>query len=153
MKFFIMTIIYTVFFVSAGFSDDASNPVKSEQKILPVFSLNNAFLTELASRDPMKRDLFLSSKLNVLIEGTVNVMSVEEKAMFKRKYRITGNFIAGSITLVCHIYSDNQDYSVLLAEGQKINFKGQLVVITPLSSRRDSYILDIILEDGAAVVE
>ena len=153
MKFFIMTIIYTIFFVSAGFSADVPNSVKTEQKIITVFSLNNTFLADLASRDPIKRDLFLASKLNTMIEGTVTVARVEEKTMFKRKFCITGNFSFSSISLVCHIHSDNQDYSVLLADGQKISFKGQLVVITPLGSKRDSYILDIILEDGAAVVD
>jgi hypothetical protein len=153
MKFFIMTIVCMTILATSGYTADIPNSGKPVQKSIPVFSVNNAFLSDLASRDPMRRDIFLSSKLNTMIEGTVNVLHVEEKAMFKRKYRITGNFSFNSVSLVCHIYSDNQDYSVLLSEGEKISFKGQLVMITPLGSKRDSYILDIILEDGAAVVE
>jgi hypothetical protein len=153
MKFFIVIIFCMTFFAADVYSADAPDSGKTAQKSIQIFSLNNSFLSELATRDPMKRDQFLFSKLNTMIEGTLTVARVEEKSMFKRKYRITGNFGFSSGSLICHIYSENQDYLLLLSEGQKISFKGQLVMVTPLGSKRDSYILDIILEDGAAVVE
>ena len=123
-------------------------------KGMDLFSVTDRVIDACLSSDLISRDEFWKSKLNTLLEGKGTVVSVEEKTQFRRKYRIT--LTSGSeakLGLVYYIYTDNEEYSKLLAPGTLFGFKGQFVMFTPLNSKRNLYLLDIILEDGAALVE
>ena len=123
-------------------------------KSMDIFSVTDRVIDACASYDLISRDEFWKSKLNTLLEGKGTVVSVEEKTQFRRKYRIT--LTSGSeakLGLVYYIYTDKEDYMNLLAPGSQFGFRGQFVMFTPLNSKRNLYLLDIILEDGAALVE
>ena len=123
-------------------------------KAMDIFSVTDRVIDACVAYDLVSRDEFWKAKLNTLLEGKGTVVSVEEKTQFRRKYRIT--LTSGSeakLGLVYYIYTDKEDYMNLLAPGSQFGFKGQFVMFTPLNSKRNLYLLDIILEDGAALVE
>jgi hypothetical protein len=137
-------------------SAQSVKPVKKAATAEPVeiFSMNDRFLSELGSLELMKRDRFIAEKLNTIIEATGTVLTFEEHPQFRKKFRIVVTSGAGkSVTIIYNIYTENGDYAALLPEGQKFNFRGQYVMVTPVNSKRDLYIIDVILQDGAAVVE
>ena len=121
-------------------------------KAMEVFSVTDKVIDSCAKLDLISRDEFWKVKLNTLLEGKGKVVSVEERPQFRRKFRITltgGN----EISLVYYIYTDNEEYTKLLQPGTLFGFKGQFVMFTPLNSKRNLYLLDLLLEDGAALVE
>lgn len=118
------------------------------------FPVDADFIGRVGAADLFRRDMLLASRMGVLIESTATVKLVEEYTLFRKKYRIVAKMepYAG-VTIQYHIYTDNAEYLTFLSEGQKFSFKGQYVMMTPVNSRRDFYILDVILQEGAAVVE
>ena len=118
-------------------------------KAMDIFSVTDRGIDACAACDLVSRDEFWKAKLNTLLEGKGTVVSVEEKTQFRRKYRIT--LTSGSeakLGLVYYIYTDKEDYMNLLAPGSQFGFKGQFVMFTPLNSKRNLYLLDIILEES-----
>ncbi len=124
-------------------------PLAGEVKILGV-----EFYTALQNTDPVKRDFFLAENVNKIITGCGYVQSVENWDRYRRRYRIVINAKdIKNLNLIYYVFTDNRDYLKILKKNDLFEFRGQLVIYTPLNSRRDSYILDVILEDGAVIVE
>ncbi|HEY1405145.1 MAG TPA: hypothetical protein VF857_00910, partial [Spirochaetota bacterium] len=148
---FIAMIFLVPSFLHAADSGAVKKDTKLQKGVSPVeaFSFGDAFISQIGSTDLIKRDALIASKLNLLIESIAVVRSVEEHPQFRKKYRIVAQLppVSG-ITIQYHIYTENEEYLTLLAEGQKFAFKGQLVMLTPVNSRRDFYILDVILQEG-----
>lgn len=121
---------------------------------LESFPVDEAFVGRIAAADPFRRDQIIASRVGILIESTATVKLVEEYPLYKKKYRIVAKMEPSSgVTIQYHIYTDNAEYLTFLSEGQKFAFKGQFVMATPVSSKRDFYIFDVILQEGAAVIE
>jgi len=116
--------------------------------------LDRDFYAALAAREAVGRDFFLDENLNGIIHGKGYVDAMGESTRFHRKYRISiiSTMVTG-LNIVYYIHTDNASYMKLLKKKDLFEFKGQFVIYTPLSSRRDSYIFDIILEEGAVVLE
>lgn len=146
--------IFAAVFLSIGVFFPFAAGAQQAGKGMELFPITDRVIEACLSYDLISRDEFWKSKLNTLLEGKGTVVSVEEKTQFRRKYRIT--LKSGSeakLGLVYYIYTDNEEYSKLLAPGTQFGFKGQFVMFTPLNSKRNLYLLDLILEDGAALVE
>jgi hypothetical protein len=121
---------------------------------MEVFSVNDSVVNTCFSLDLINRDDFWKGKLNTMLESRGKVLAVEDKSQFRRKYRITVESRDDSrISLLYYIYTDNEDYKDHLQPGSVFGFKGQFVMFTPMNTKRNLYVLDIILEDGAAIVE
>jgi len=111
------------------------------------------FFLELRKTDPVRRDGFLDGRINTSITGRGEVQSVEPLARYHRKFRIMMAAVGvENPRIILYVFTDRSDYLKILNKGDLFEFRGQLTVYTPLNARRDSYILDIVLEDGAVVV-
>jgi len=116
--------------------------------------LGREFYSGLQNAEPIRRDQFLEANLNLVLSGKGYVQSIDSFPRYRRRFRITviGNQ-AENLNIIYYLFTDSEDYMKHVSKNDLFEFKGQFVIFTPLSSRRDSYIFDIILEDGAIVVE
>ncbi len=116
--------------------------------------LGGEFYAELQASQPIKRDYFLDARLNQVLEGKGKVVSVDSRGRYKRACRLTlSGQSAQAIAITYLVFTDRKEYLKMLKKDDVFEFKGQFVIYTPLNSARDAYIFDIILEDGALVVE
>jgi len=115
--------------------------------------LNSAFFSAFTKIEPIKRDLFLDKRLNSVLQGRGYVESVEADERYNMKYRIV---VKDSEALNLHIryniFTNNKEYRTLLKKSELFEFSGQFIIYTPLNSKKDSYIFDIILQRGSLVV-
>ncbi len=58
-----------------------------------------------------------------------------------------------NIRITYHVYIDSKHSISMLKEKEDMEFSGQLIAYTPTNSKRDAYILDILFEKGAMVLE
>ncbi len=127
----------------------------SKQKNKPgnIVLIDDKFYSNFRKTDPIKRDSYLDNLLNKIIHCKGYVVSVNEYNRYHRQFRIVVTQKSKNPDIKFYIFTDNDEYISLLKKGDPFEFKGQFVIYTPLNSKRDSYIFDIILEDGALVVE
>jgi len=153
----IFTAAFSLFIIMLQVSPYAQSGADAGKKNISgmgQFSVNDKVLNDFLRIDLIRRDDFWKGKLNTILETEASIVSVENKTQFRRKYRITA--VSGSenrILITYYIYTDNEEYIRILQPGEKFGFKGQFVMYTPLNTKRNAYVFDIILEDGAAVVE
>ncbi|TAL36570.1 MAG: hypothetical protein EPN93_07010 [Spirochaetes bacterium] len=116
--------------------------------------LGKEFYAGLQETQPIKRDYFLDARLNRIISGKGSVVAVETVSRYKRKYRLTlAGQGSGPVSITYLVFTDRDEYLKMLHKNDIFEFKGQFIIYTPLNSLRDSYIFDVVLEDGAIVVE
>ena len=143
----IILLTFTVFvFSSYASPEDKKNP--------SVIQLNQEFYANLLKSNALGRDKLLNNMNGLMVQGSGYVESVERVERYRRHFRISAiDSAAQDLNMRLYIFVDNEEYLTLLKKGDLFDFKGQFVVFTPLNSRRDSYILDIILEEGALSVK
>ncbi|MBN2402286.1 MAG: hypothetical protein JXN64_07780 [Spirochaetes bacterium] len=118
-----------------------------------VIQLNHEFYANLLKSKALNRDILLNGMQGAIVQGRGYVESVDKMERYRRHYRITAiDNEALELNIRLFIFADNEEYLTLLKNGDSFDFKGQFVIFTPLNSRRDSYIFDIILEEGALSV-
>jgi len=115
--------------------------------------LADEFYTRLQAAPPIRRDFFLDAHLNKHLSGRGRVISVDAAGRYKRRYRIVLAGLSASPKITFYLFVDGDDYRGLLSEGDLFEFKGQFAVYTPLNTRRDAYIFDVVMEEGAVVLE
>lgn len=152
-RFLTVLVLAVIQLLAAVGSDAQTGGKKAIGQKMEIFSVNKQVVNSCASLDLIGRDEFWKEKLNTLLESRGKVLSVEDRTQFRRRYRITVAGDDGAVSLVYYIYTDNEDYKKLLQPGTVFGFRGQFVMFTPLNSKRSLYLLDVILEDGAAVIE
>ena len=119
-----------------------------------VFVFNSANISNISKMNPIEKDKYILSLQKNIISAKVKIDSVNINTEYKKGYRIISLIQEkNQVIFIFHIYSDKKDYIDLLKKGDTFEFKGQLVLSTPLNTKRDKYILDVILEDGAIVLE
>ncbi|HSV97295.1 MAG TPA: hypothetical protein VLM75_10215 [Spirochaetota bacterium] len=139
--------VCAVLTISAGpYSDDLRS------QATPAL-LADEFYTRLQAAPVIRRDFFLDAHLNKIMVGRGRVIAVDTAGRYKRRYRIMLAGLAVSPKITFYVYADGDDYRTLLSAGDLFEFKGQFVVYTPVNSSRDAYIFDIVMEEGAVVVE
>ncbi|MBP7734683.1 MAG: hypothetical protein KA369_01795 [Spirochaetes bacterium] len=124
-----------------------------QQKALP---LDKKFFSEFQRTAPILRDDFLESRMNsiVLVRGLVT--SIQKTTRLKKKYRVILTDPEAerlNVKIVYHVYIDSAVSISMLSENRNLEFSGQLIAYTPINSKRDSYILDILFEKGAVIIE
>jgi hypothetical protein len=130
-------------------------PLYAENKksTIDTIILNSEFFSAFTKIEPIKRDLFLDERLNSVLQGRGYVELVEADERYNMKYRI---IVKDSEALNLHIryniYTNNEEYRTLLKKSELFEFSGQFIIYTPLNSKKDSYIFDIVLHRGSLVV-
>ncbi len=143
MMFVIILIVF--FAVSAGM-------VYSKSKV--DVKLDKSFFSELAKMNPVARQLRLESLRDKVILAKGFVESFEQYTRYRRKYRIVLIDDESEIINVrFYIYTDEKDFGEILQKGDIFEFTGQFVIETPINSKMDAFIFDVLLEDGALVVQ
>lgn len=136
-----------------GISMQASGGLSAKEgRIL----LDRSFYAEFRRLPRIQRDSFLEERLNAFVVARGRVTATAEKKLFGKRFRIVLNDPAAEalgIRIVYHLHADNRDTIEMIPEHGMLDFSGRLVAYTPTSSKRESYILDIIMEKGAVVIE
>lgn len=118
--------------------------------------LDKKFFAEFLRIPLILRDDFIESRMNTVVLARGLVTSIEKNIRLKKKYRV---ILADpeaermNIRIVYHVYIDSTITISMLQENKNLEFSGQLIAYTPISSRRDAYILDILFEKGAVIIE
>lgn len=119
-------------------------------------SFDRDFFSTFERTSAIQRDAMLEGCLNKIVMTTGTVESVVRLERFKKKFRVIlvvheNDKVAFRVRV--HLYSDQVDTIGRISSGDRFQFTGQLIAVTPVNSRRTAYILDMILEKGAILVE
>jgi hypothetical protein len=119
-------------------------------------ALDKTFFTELNNTPPVLRDTYLEGMLNSIVTGRGVILSSYTYQRLKKNYRLVltdREAARKSLKITYHIYVANPNTAAMLEKNALFEFTGQLIAYTPLNSKRDSYIFDILLEKGTVVFE
>ncbi len=116
--------------------------------------LDKSFFSDLANMNPVERQFRLEKLRDRVILARGFVESFEQDTRYRRKYRIVViDNESETINVRFYIYTDEKDFGEMLHKGDVFEFTGQFVIETPLNSKMDAFIFDVLLEDGALVVQ
>ncbi len=118
--------------------------------------LNAQFYGGLLRTPAILRDEYFKKKLNSVVLGRGMITSIMKAQRFKKNFRIDMiDHEAGrlNIRITYRLHVDSTHTISMLKEKEQLEFTGQLIGYTPMNSRRDAYILDILLEKGAMLIE
>jgi len=116
--------------------------------------LDKSFFSELANMNPVARQFRLEAMRDKVILARGFVESFEQDTRYRRKYRIVVIDNESEIINVrFYIYTNEKDFGEVLQKGDIFEFTGQFVIETPINSKMDAFIFDVLLEDGALVVQ
>ena len=115
--------------------------------------LDTQWYALLQNSDAIKRLQILDALKDKVVKAQGQVVKVEESNLLKKKYRIILSVSLPKVKMLYYCYTDKADYVDLLQPQDTFEFSGQFVVATPLNTKVDSIICDIILEDGAVVIK
>jgi len=94
--------------------------------------------------------------MNTIIQGRGQVRSIEKIQRYKKRFRVVLVDLEAeklNLKVLYYIYIDSKTSISMLNTEESMEFSGQLVAYTPVNSRRDGYIFDVIFEKGAMLVE
>jgi len=118
--------------------------------------LDGTFFKNFISKQLIQRDDFLDGLTNKIVIGRGQIVAVSANERYKKKYRViieSSDASAYNQKIIFFVFLENKDTVDLLTLGSKFEFKGQLMGYTPLGTKRNEYILDVILMDGSTVIE
>jgi hypothetical protein len=146
--------IIVIICLIAGLSVPAAS--EQEKAVQPSLVLDAQFYSGLMRTPPVLRDDFLKSRLNTVVLGRGLITSIVKTQRFKKNFRIDmidSGAERLSVRITYHVYIDSKNTISMLKEKEILEFTGQLIGYTPTNSKRDAYILDILLEKGAMLIE
>ncbi len=139
-----------ILFIIAAFMSMCIQSFSDEKKAEVI--LDNEFYTSLQNSDAIMRIRTFDMLKDVIVKGTGNVVKVEVADVLKKKFRIVLSLNLHGIQILYYCYTDQDEYFDLLQPDDLFEFSGQFVVATPLNVRFDTFIIDVLLEEGAVVV-
>ncbi len=145
----LVTVTSLVFFPAGLYPQQGAEKPNS----LP---LDKKFFTEFLRIPLIMRDDFIEKRMNTVVLARGVVASIEKNLSLKKKYRVILKDPEAerlNIRVTYHLYIDSTITISMLEENKNLEFSGQLIAYTPTSSRRDAYILDILFEKGAVIIE
>ncbi|OHD68503.1 MAG: hypothetical protein A2W19_14555 [Spirochaetes bacterium RBG_16_49_21] len=140
-------------FLMILFAFAASRSAEPEKNRL---QLDEKFFSELYRTPPVLRDSFLEHRLNSIVSGRGIIKSIDAYGRLKKNYRlvlIDEKASRSNCIITYHLYLADKDTVSILKKDELFEFTGQLIAYTPLNSKRDAYILDVILEKGIMILE
>lgn len=148
MKVYAFALLVVMAMVPAAALEDggADNRVILDKKFFSDFQRTPAVL----------RDGFLDERMNTIIQGRGQVRSIDKIQRYKKRFRVVLVDLEAeklNLKVLYYIYIDSKTSISMLKTEESMEFSGQLVAYTPVNSRRDGYIFDVIFEKGAMLVE
>ena len=121
-----------------------------------VIVFDSLFFKKLSIIHPLEKDTFFETLQNKIILGKGKILSVSLNKRYKKKYRIVIEASESSQfnnKIFFYVFLDNKNTTDILNLNTTFEFKGQLMGYTPLGTRRNEYILDIIFMEGSTLIE
>ncbi len=118
--------------------------------------LDANFFKEFNKQQLIQRDEFIDGLINRIVIGRGTITGIAPNERYKKKYRViieSSDSAPYNQKFVFYLFLDNKDTINLLSLNSKFEFKGQLMGYTPLVSKRNEYILEVIMMDGSTVIE
>lgn len=118
--------------------------------------LDGRFFRDFNVRQLIQRDEYLEDLTKKIVIGRGIITGISVNDRYKKKYRITiesSDSAAYNQKIIFFVFLENKDTVDLLSLNSKFEFKGQMMGYTPLSTKRNEYIIDVILMDGSTVIE
>jgi hypothetical protein len=109
--------------------------------------LDSAFFGGLMELEPIRRDDRLEALLGKPVSGRVVVNSVDAYPRYDRPFRITAVEEKAGSRMLFYLFTSSERHKRRLRAGNILEFRGTLMLYTPLALEKDSYILDIKLDD------
>lgn len=152
MKKITSTIFIFLIISSFAFSNSENSNDKTS---LPPLEISQKILAEVVREQPIARDSVWDKYFDRIIVARGYVQAVEKSQRYTKKYRIVmfDDLNNRRLSLKFHVYTDSSEYMTLLSKGDLFEFKGQFVMYTPINTKKDAYVIDVVLQDGALVVE
>ncbi len=117
---------------------------------------DTAFYKKLRSTAVISRDAFCDNLVNSLVQGRGEVKALHSMKRYRKRFMVIVSDSEAEkygLTLQYFIFFDNREWEKILVPGAMFDFKGQCMNITPLDTRRGSYIIDLVLEHGALLIQ
>lgn len=118
--------------------------------------LDSVFFRDFNGRQLIQRDELFDGLVNRIVIGRGIITGISASERYKKKYRIiieSSDSAAYNQKFIFFVFLENKDTIDLLTLNSKFEFKGQLMGYTPLGSKRNEFILDVIMMDGSTVIE
>ena len=118
--------------------------------------LDSTFFKNFNSSQIIQRDDIFAGLINRVVIGRGKITGISASERYKKKYRITIESADSAIynqKIIFFVFLENKDTVDLLSIDSKFEFKGPLMGYTPLATKRNEYILDVILTDGSTLIE
>lgn len=136
----------------------APGPVRSQQEAPATASLllNMQFYTGFSRTPAILRDDYLRKRLNTVVLGRGLITSIVKTQRYKKNFRIDmidSEAERLNLRITYRLHVDSKHTISMLKEKERLEFTGQLIGYTPTNSKRDAYILDILMEKGAMLIE
>ncbi len=131
-------------------------PVEVHSDEDKILVMNKDFYLNLLVIPPIMRDDFFKDRINRIVSCRGVVKSVDSVKRYRKKFRIVVEDAEAKkleLMITYYVFIDSRKSVSLLEEQGIFEFTGQLVSYTPTNIKGDSYILDIIFEKGAVVLE
>jgi hypothetical protein len=119
-------------------------------------SMTGELFSRFSQTPAISRDAYLGVYANSIVQGRGTVLSSDQKGRYKRKYRLVleeAETLPYRIRIIYNVFLENEDTISLLAAGAVFEFRGQLMTCTPLNTSRSAYMFDIVLQEGALVLQ
>jgi|GEM_PF-238850 len=130
------------------------SPCLLSQEAEIVFDGN--FFKEFNKKPVIQRDEFFENIANKIVIGRGKITEIASNQRYKKKHRIkiesSDSGVYGQ-KFIFYVFIENKDMVDLLSIDSKFEFKGQFMGYTPLSTKRNEYIIDIIIMDGSIIIE
>ena len=143
MKKFLVTVFIMFFLVSLR---------AEEEKVF----FDKAFMKNLNSAKIIERDARFEKNLNSIIQARAVVISFDKTARYKRAFRVIledREAAVYKIKIIYNVFFNKEETRSILDIGDNFEFSGKFVSCAPLNTGRTAYILDIVLQEGALLIE
>ena len=136
-------IILLSLFVSVNYSPEgiASDPINLEKKFYEKFN----------SLPPIKRDDFLDTYLNTMVNCNGSFISADSSSRYGKDMRIVladMEALKYNMHIRWYVFMESRQKKKLkLSKNDILKFRGSFAAYTPLNTSRNEYIFDIILTD------
>ncbi len=117
---------------------------------------DNDFFQSLSRMSSIERDIYLDELPGRIIIGRGTILTIVERENYKKNFRIevsAGESSKFRLKFLYYVYFDDKNIIDLLNENSSFEFKGQLMGITPVDSRRSEFILDIVFMEGSTIID
>ncbi len=92
----------------------------------------------------------------MIVQGHAVVTVIDRLSRYRKQYRVQLEDNAAQrykLTIIYNIFFDNEDSLKMLNQNEIFEFKGQFMSCTSLNTNQNAFIIDIVLEEGAILIE